>query len=617
MTATVAIDKTSLNIGETATVTTDGPALTLTTSDANVASVNGTTVTGVAAGTTTITATWAENDEYEGGSNEFTVTVTDPNGPGTENNPYTVAQARAAIDAGTGVTGVYATGIVSKIVTAYNSQYGNITYNISADGTETADQLQAFRGKSYNGDNFTSEDDIQVGDVVVIYGNLTKYGETYEFEANNQLVSLTREKIDPTISVEDASVAYGSTYTINTELIEGGDITITSGNTAVATVNGLVITPVAVGSVVITVATAESNLYNAGSETFTLTVTAPEGQTTAPTASEGEVIFYESFNESTGTNDNFGSTSGDAAGTLTTDNDGWSYSEDSKNGAGASAKFGASKKKGGAITPSISAEIGATYTLTFKAAPWASEEASISVVAEGATISGISESNMTHNTWNDFSATIEANANVFTLTFSASKNRFFLDEVKIEAPVSGAPAEQYTIPASGLGTYCSEYPLDLSALPEGVKAYVVESQTDESVTLVEAPSNVKGGTGLVIEGTGGTPVEFSFADCETEPSNLLVGTLAPTYLEANTVYGLKNGKFQPNTAGTIGAHRAYLPNESGNVKSLVIEFKDLVTGITRTRVISDEATIYDLTGRQVSKAEKGIYIVNGKKIAVK
>ncbi len=150
-----------------------------------------------AAGETTITATSEETDDYLAGSASYTLTVTDPNAPGmSADNPYTVDQARAAIDAGTGVTGVYATGIVSEIVTAYNSQFGNITYNISADGSTTADQLQAYRGKSYNGDNFTSEDDIQVGDVVVIYGNLKKYNNTtYEFDANNQLVSLQREEV--------------------------------------------------------------------------------------------------------------------------------------------------------------------------------------------------------------------------------------------------------------------------------------------------------------------------------------------------------------------------------------------------------------------------------------
>ena len=111
---------------------------------------------------------------------------------GTEADPYTVNDARAAIDMNDGVSDVYATGKVSAIVTAFNSQYGNISYNISSDGLTTSPQLQAYRGKSYNGDSFTSANDIQVGDTVVVKGDLTKYNSTYEFAADNQLVSLVR-----------------------------------------------------------------------------------------------------------------------------------------------------------------------------------------------------------------------------------------------------------------------------------------------------------------------------------------------------------------------------------------------------------------------------------------
>lgn len=151
---------------------------------------------------------------------------------GTEADPYTVADARAAIDLNTGVTGVYAKGIVSKIVTAFNSQFGNISYNISEDGTEEADQLEAYRGFSYDGKWFTSEDDIQVGDEVVIYGNLTKYGSTYEFAQNNQLVSLVRPQAsqDPVINAEDVELAYDATsgeiaFTIDNP-VEGYNVTV-------------------------------------------------------------------------------------------------------------------------------------------------------------------------------------------------------------------------------------------------------------------------------------------------------------------------------------------------------------------------------------------------------
>ncbi len=210
LSATVVAGETTLS---GATVTWSGNNNAVATIDASTG-----VVTLVAAGTVTFTAEYAGVDgTYKPSSKtyEMTVTNSDPNVPGTETNPYTVAQARAAIDAGTGVTGVYATGIVSKIVTAFNPTFGNISYNISADGTEEADQLQAYRGFSYNGDWFTSADDIQVGDVVVVYGNLKKYNSTYEFDSGNQLVSLDRPVITtPTITATPTSLT-GFTYVVD------------------------------------------------------------------------------------------------------------------------------------------------------------------------------------------------------------------------------------------------------------------------------------------------------------------------------------------------------------------------------------------------------------------
>lgn len=104
---------------------------------------------------------------------------------------YTVAEARAAIDAGQYTSNVYAKGTVSGIVTAYSDQYHNISYNISDFGFEEGDQLQAFRGKGEDGADFTSADDIKVGDYVIVHGNLKKHSTTYEFDEGNQLVERT------------------------------------------------------------------------------------------------------------------------------------------------------------------------------------------------------------------------------------------------------------------------------------------------------------------------------------------------------------------------------------------------------------------------------------------
>jgi len=159
---------------------------------------------------------------------------------GTQQDPYTIADARNAIDANIGISNVYATGVVSEVI-EYNETYHNITYNISADGLTTSDQLQAYRGKSYNGDNFTSEDDIQVGDVVVIYGSLTKYNSTYEFAQNNQLVSLNRPGAAPVINADNVDIEYDATsgeiaYTVSNSNPEVS-LTATSSTPWISNIN--------------------------------------------------------------------------------------------------------------------------------------------------------------------------------------------------------------------------------------------------------------------------------------------------------------------------------------------------------------------------------------------
>ena len=186
---------------------------------------------------------------------EATYTFIDPNGPGTQNNPYTVAQARAAIDANTGITDVYATGIVSKIVTAYNSKYGNISFNISEDGSETEYQLQAYRCFNINGEWFTSADDVQVGDVVVIYGSLSKHNNTYEFAQNCHLVSLERPEQAMSFDETSYTATLGTSFTapmLNNP--NSLSVTFSSSTEAVATINPSTgaITLVAAGMTTIT-----------------------------------------------------------------------------------------------------------------------------------------------------------------------------------------------------------------------------------------------------------------------------------------------------------------------------------------------------------------------------
>ena len=274
----------SVNVNETVNApalngNTGEAAVSYESSDPTIATVNEQgVVTGVADGEATITATIAATNQYQGATATFTVTVIDPNKKGTQTNPYTVAEAIDAIVNNGDVTDVYATGIVSQIVTAYNSQYGNISYNISADGTTDGAQLQAYRGLGINGNKFTSADDIQVGDQVVVYGNLILYNsKVYEFEQGNQLVTLSR-KATPTLAFEQESytVEKEAALTITaTSDVEGVNIVYSSSDTDVADIDAETgeVHAKAAGTTIITATVAETEDYKGATASVELTVT--------------------------------------------------------------------------------------------------------------------------------------------------------------------------------------------------------------------------------------------------------------------------------------------------------------------------------------------------------
>ena len=127
---------------------------------------------------------------YKGVSASKTYDVTVKTIANTPETAYTIDEAVAIIDAGKGLsTWVYVKGIVSK-VESFDEKYGQITYWISADGTENGQQFECYGGLNIGGEKFTSVDDLQTGLSVVVYGQLKKYKDTYEFNYKNELVSV-------------------------------------------------------------------------------------------------------------------------------------------------------------------------------------------------------------------------------------------------------------------------------------------------------------------------------------------------------------------------------------------------------------------------------------------
>lgn len=115
-----------------------------------------------------------------------------PTGTGTKEDPYNVAaanQAGEALAVGESTETVYIKGIVSRIDEIDAAEYGNATYYISDDGSVNG-QFLVYRGYSLGGDRFTSEDELKLGDEVIVMGTITNYNGTIELNQRNQIYSL-------------------------------------------------------------------------------------------------------------------------------------------------------------------------------------------------------------------------------------------------------------------------------------------------------------------------------------------------------------------------------------------------------------------------------------------
>ena len=109
----------------------------------------------------------------------------------TPQTAYTIAQAVEIIQNHEGndmSKEVYTKGIIREIKSLNTAQYQRAQYWIGDDTTE--DLIQVYNGYYIGGADFTADDQIKVGDEVIVCGRLTLYNTTYEIDANNFIYSL-------------------------------------------------------------------------------------------------------------------------------------------------------------------------------------------------------------------------------------------------------------------------------------------------------------------------------------------------------------------------------------------------------------------------------------------
>ena len=216
---------------------------------------------------------------------------------------------------------------------------------------------------------------------------------------------------------------------------------------------------------------------------------------------------------------------------------------------------------------------------------------------------------------------------------------------KLEVQAVASPTDYCTtIPdvqlAVGATSYATLYYSNFDlVVPENAEAYTfgsVDGTLMESKTYAEG-TVIPAGEAVVVYTINTVPCTLNFkkgiatADCDAY--NQLAGTDKETAItpdENYYFYGLSlNSGNDINSVGfywmeadgaafTNGEHKAYLKIEKSEFTGQPVRgfaFKGTTTGVESVESSNNAPQdIYDLTGRRVSKAEKGIYIINGKKV---
>ena len=194
----------------------------------------------------------------------------------------------------------------------------------------------------------------------------------------------------------------------------------------------------------------------------------------------------------------------------------------------------------------------------------------------------------------------------------------------------------YTVPASGVGTFSSEVNIHL---PEGLNAHYCKTYYAErsAISVVNISSGVvPANTGVLLSGTPGEtfnlyPTPETADDLE---GNALVAVTKPVHISPTkgdyTNFMMKVGKFikiaDESYTVKMPANHAYLPLlteaiSGSNAKEIMLYWDDEeATGIeslTPGQSPMGEGSIYNLNGQKLSAPQKGINIINGRKVIVK
>ena len=500
-----------------------------------------------------------------------------------------------------------------------------VTY--SSDNPEVANVSETgeVNGCGEGTANITVTWEDQEVDGVAYYGGSETFTVTVSLSVANVSISST------SLNLDDATTA---TITLDPEDLQ---VTYATSDETVATVADGIVTAVSAGTATITVNWEEHYandlLYAAGSQTFEITVSDD-----SPVQCVFEEEYYTRFDLSV---------------------NGWGFPEKSAN----ITTSGSYENSGKTIT--LAGDPGFYFNTTNNFVLLGKTGATLTLPAFDFEVMAIEVTGASGASGNTKQNIFVDDKAVSTETTGAKgTNLYFIDEdyqsigtiytikvdnnyntqfTEIKVYKKEAFVELYVTDA-GYRTYCDADALDFNVASGGLKAYTVEGVDAEGSTnlVLKEVGKVPAETGVLLEAEEGTYyVALASGDSEGDNSdyddvstNQLVGVTETTEVEPSIIVLMDGengvGFYKTSKTFTVGAHTAYLPISAletvadagaDGVKTLNINVDDdTPTGIncmSAAELSGKDAVIYNMSGQRVSRAVKGIYIVNGKKVMVK
>lgn len=207
-----------------------------------------------------------------------------------------------------------------------------------------------------------------------------------------------------------------------------------------------------------------------------------------------------------------------------------------------------------------------------------------------------------------------------------------LTKIELLTYASSYDAMAVTIGEDGIATWSSSKKLDFSGT--GITAYYASDVQTGKVTLTST-TTAWDYQGYVVTGEAGTYTVPVTTEASYPSTNYLVATSdyaadidASTVGKYNYIFGNGNegiGFYKLTATHNLAAHKAYLQTTtdlSASGARIKLAFSDdETTGINDiyNLQIDNLQSVYDLQGRTIvnSKLQRGLYIMNGKKILVK